>query len=63
MLFFDFLIFFNSGNVYVTERAYPSAQLRLTAEKLYGVTMPTKGITKVLSLDINEIEEKLGKLE
>ena len=33
------------------------------AEKLYGVTMPTKGITKVLSLDINEIEEKLGKLE
>ncbi|MBQ7699055.1 MAG: chromosome segregation protein SMC [Clostridia bacterium] len=33
------------------------------AEKLYGVTMPTKGITKVLSVDINEIEEKLGKLE
>ncbi len=33
------------------------------AEKLYGVTMPTKGITKVLSLDIGEIEEKLGKLE
>lgn len=33
------------------------------AEKLYGVTMPTKGISKVLSLDINEIEEKLGKLE
>lgn len=33
------------------------------AEKLYGVTMPTKGISKVLSVDINEIEEKLGKLE
>ena len=33
------------------------------AEKLYGVTMPTKGISKVLSVDIDEIEEKLGKLE
>ena len=33
------------------------------AEKLYGVTMPTKGISKVLSVDINEIEEKIGKLE
>ena len=33
------------------------------AEKLYGVTMPTKGISKVLSIDINEIEEKIGKLE
>lgn len=34
-----------------------------SAEKLYGVTMPTKGISKVLSVDIDEIEEKLGKLE
>ena len=33
------------------------------AEKLYGVTMPVKGISKVLSVDIDEIEEKLGKLE
>ena len=33
------------------------------AEKLYGVTMPVKGISKVLSVDIDEIEEKIGKLE
>ena len=33
------------------------------AEKLYGVTMPVKGISKVLSVDLDEIEEKLGKLE
>jgi chromosome segregation ATPase len=33
------------------------------AEKLYGVTMPVKGISKVLSVDIDEIEEKLGKLD
>lgn len=33
------------------------------AEKLYGVTMPVKGVSKVLSVDVNEIEEKVGKLE
>lgn len=30
------------------------------AEKLYGVTMPVKGVSKVLSVDISEIGEKIG---
>ncbi len=33
------------------------------AEKMYGITMPVKGISKVLSLDISEIEQKIGKLD
>ncbi len=33
------------------------------ADRLYGVTMPTKGISKILSVDIGEIEQKIGKLE
>ncbi len=33
------------------------------ADRLYGVTMPTKGISKILSVDINEIEQKIGKLD
>ena len=30
------------------------------ADKLYGVTMYEKGISKVLTLDVGEIEEKIG---
>jgi len=30
------------------------------ADMLYGVTMPKRGISKVLSLDVNEAEKKLG---
>lgn len=33
------------------------------ADRLYGVTMPTKGISKILSVDIGEIEQKIGKLD
>ena len=30
------------------------------ANRLYGVTMPQRGISKVLELDIDEISEKKG---
>ncbi len=30
------------------------------AERLYGVTMPEKGISEVLSIDVSEIEQKIG---
>ncbi len=33
-----------------------------SADMLYGVTMPTKGISKVLSVNVDEIEQKIGKL-
>ncbi len=33
-----------------------------SADVLYGVTMPTKGISKVLSVNVDEIEQKIGKL-
>ena len=33
------------------------------AEKMYGITMPVKGVSTVLSLDISEIEQKIGKLD
>ncbi len=33
------------------------------ADRLYGVTMPTKGISKILSVDVGEIEQKIGKLD
>lgn len=32
------------------------------ADMLYGVTMQTKGISKVLSVNVDEIEQKIGKL-
>lgn len=32
-------------------------------DRLYGVTMPTKGISKILSVDVGEIEQKIGKLD
>ncbi|MBP5270304.1 MAG: AAA family ATPase, partial [Clostridia bacterium] len=32
------------------------------ADRLYGVTMPESGISKVLTLDVNEIAEKKGAL-
>ena len=34
-----------------------------SADRLYGVTMPTKGISKILSVDVDEIEQKIGKLD
>ena len=33
------------------------------ADRLYGVTMPTKGISRVLSVNVSEIEAKIGKLD
>jgi chromosome segregation ATPase len=30
------------------------------AERLYGVTMQDKGISEVLSIDVSEIEQKIG---
>ena len=30
------------------------------ADTLYGVTMQEKGISKVLSINVNEVEQKLG---
>jgi chromosome segregation ATPase len=30
------------------------------AERLYGVTMHEKGISYVLSIDVSEIEQKIG---
>ena len=30
------------------------------AERLYGVTMQEKGISEVLSIDVSEIEQKIG---
>ena len=31
------------------------------ANRLYGVTMPERGISKVLELDVNEISKKKGE--
>ncbi len=33
-----------------------------SADMLYGVTMQTKGISKVLSVNVDEIEQKIGRL-
>ena len=30
------------------------------AERLYGVTMHEKGISDVISIDVSEIEQKIG---
>ena len=30
------------------------------ADTIYGITMPRRGVSKVLTLDIGEVEEKLG---
>jgi chromosome segregation ATPase len=32
------------------------------ADRLYGVTMPERGISRVLPLDVNEIESKQKEL-
>lgn len=34
-----------------------------TAERLYGVTMHEKGISDVISIDVSEIEQKIGVLQ
>ena len=33
------------------------------ADVLYGVTMQEEGVSKLLRLDVSEVEQKLGKLE
>ena len=30
------------------------------ADMLYGITMPDRGISKVLSMNVNEVEKKMG---
>ena len=30
------------------------------ADRLYGVTMQEKGVSKLLSMDLSEVESKLG---
>jgi chromosome segregation ATPase len=32
------------------------------ADRLYGVTMPESGISKILTLDVSEIANKKGEL-
>ena len=31
-----------------------------SSDMLYGVTMPERGVSKVLGIDINEVEQKIG---
>ena len=53
------------------KRSFPETQFILIthrrgtmeiADRLYGVTMPDRGISKVIPLDVNEIESKQKEL-
>ncbi len=47
----------NSNQFIVITHRRPTMEI---ADKLYGVTMYEKGISKILTLDVSEIEEKVG---